>query len=111
MASLQRIATLSGHLRRLGLERDLAASDVAEYAEIAGRLASDRHFSALTRNRICARKHRLWQADESADEWARFLVHVADGRPRADLKPDAWPWAGSELHRQEQAANYERGWV
>mgnify|MGYP007125883426 CR=1 FL=1 len=28
-------------------------------------------------------------------------VHVADGRSRADLKPDAWPWAGSELHQSE----------
>jgi hypothetical protein len=100
-----------GHHRRLGMERDLAARDAEQYGAIAARLATDNYFRQLMRQTICARKHLLWRADESVDEWARFLVHVARGAPAVDLKPEAWPWAASrEAHRAQAARDYEMGW-
>jgi len=100
-----------GHLRRLGMERDLAARDAEQYGAIAARLATDNYFRQLMCQTICARKHLLWRADESVDEWARFLVHVARGAPAVDLKPEAWPWAASrEAHRAQAARDYEMGW-
>ena len=44
------------------------------------------------RQTICTRKKLLFMHDESVDEWARFLIHVAQNKAAVDLKPETWPW-------------------
>ena len=92
-----------GHLRTIGLERDLAARDVDQFGEIAARLGTDNYFRQHMRQTICTRKKLLFMEEESVDEWARFLIHVAQNKAAVDLKPETWPWEASrELHREQE---------
>ncbi|CAH0370893.1 unnamed protein product [Pelagomonas calceolata] len=101
-----------GHLRTIGLERDLAARDVDQFGAIAARLGTDNYFRQHMRQTICTRKKLLFMSNESVDEWARFLIHVAHDKAAVDLKPETWPWEKSrELHREQAARDYERGWA
>ena len=53
-----------GHLRTIGLERDLAARDVDQFGEIAARLGTDNPRQHM-RQTICTRKKLLFMRDES----------------------------------------------
>jgi len=65
--------------RQLGLAEPgfLVARDAAEYARIAVKLGADPAFRSAARRAICARRHRLFDAPEVAEEWAAFLERVA----------------------------------
>ena len=49
-----------GHLRTIGLERDLAARDVDQFGAIAARLGTDNYFRQHMRQTICTRKKLLF---------------------------------------------------
>ena len=84
-----------GHLRTIGLEQDLAARDVDQFGEIAARLGTDNYFRQHMRQTICTRKKLPFRHDESVDEWARFLIHVAQNKAAVELKPASRPWEKS----------------
>jgi len=81
-----------GQLRKLGLENDLAATDVAHYARIAAKLGTDATFRLATRRRIQKRCADLFDAAEAVREWAAFVQRVGSpGSRREPLRPGKSP--------------------